>query len=232
MGYIYKITNIVNGKVYIGQTSNKYISTRWSCHKLFAKKGKPHPLYNSMRKYGINNFVFEKIEECNSEDLNARESYFINKFNCKAPVGFNLTNGGESLKGKNNPMYGKIPWNKGIPRTKELKERLSKQMTGKEGLHGKDNPMYGKIPWNKGIKANEEYIKNCRLAQVTRKPVVMYLNCNLIRNFLSLGEATQWIKSNTHYDKADYSTIRKSIINNWNCYGFNFKFGGIPNGAR
>ena len=61
--FIYKITNIINNKVYIGLTTTT-IQKRWSTHKRYAiGKYKNHPLYNAMNLYGINNFTIDKICE-------------------------------------------------------------------------------------------------------------------------------------------------------------------------
>lgn len=59
---IYKITNLVNGKMYIGQAVD--IEERWIRHKRDWKIDKTKVLYKAIRKYGIENFSFEIIEEC------------------------------------------------------------------------------------------------------------------------------------------------------------------------
>ena len=80
---IYKITNLINQKSYIGQS--KTIEVRWRHHKAAAKdpsnKGYEYPLYRAIRKYGIENFIFEIIEECSLEELDIKEQYYINKYN-------------------------------------------------------------------------------------------------------------------------------------------------------
>lgn len=80
---IYKITNKINGKCYIGQSI--HIEKRWWAHKhdAFLKGGSTYdyPLYQSMRKYGLNNFAFEVIEECSVEELNEKEIHYIKYFN-------------------------------------------------------------------------------------------------------------------------------------------------------
>ena len=72
---IYKIQNLINGKIYIGQSV--HIQARFNQHKNEAKNGNTRPLYNAIRKYGIENFSFEIIEECSKEMLNEREIYWI-----------------------------------------------------------------------------------------------------------------------------------------------------------
>lgn len=89
-GYIYKITNKVNGKSYIGQTRYT-IEFRWRQH--LHKKDNTY-FHNAIRKYGADNFIIEKLEECNIEDLNEKEIYYIAKYNTFKD-GYNLTIGGD-----------------------------------------------------------------------------------------------------------------------------------------
>ena len=89
-GYIYKITNKVNGKSYIGQTRYT-IEFRWRQH--IHKKDNTY-FHNAIKKYGVDNFIVEKLEECNIEDLNEKEIYYIAKYNTFKD-GYNLTIGGD-----------------------------------------------------------------------------------------------------------------------------------------
>ena len=57
MGYIYKITNKINNKVYIGKTEGD-IALRWQQHIYNMSNGIEYHLYNAMRKYGLENFSF------------------------------------------------------------------------------------------------------------------------------------------------------------------------------
>lgn len=94
---IYKITNLLNKKIYIGQSVN--ISNRWKDHiKCGCGIDTPNNiLYKAMLKDGIENFIFEKLENCNKDDLNDREKYWINFFHSQE-YGYNMTIGGS----KNN----------------------------------------------------------------------------------------------------------------------------------
>ena len=80
---IYKITNKINLKVYIGQSRN--IEKRWIAHKTipFNTKNKRNNtlLYNAICKYTLDNFSFEIIEKCNISELNIKENYWINYYN-------------------------------------------------------------------------------------------------------------------------------------------------------
>lgn len=94
MIFIYKITNIINKKVYIGKTMD--VKSRWARHKYFAKKGIRRHLYNAMRHYGIDQFAISVIEECESSLVNAREQYWISHFNSTDKrLGYNRTIGGD-----------------------------------------------------------------------------------------------------------------------------------------
>lgn len=92
MGYIYKITNKVNGKVYIGKTINS-IEHRWKQHIEKSKK-LDYPFYKAIRKYGPDNFSLEQIEEVSLDILNEREIYWIDFYNSYYE-GYNATFGGD-----------------------------------------------------------------------------------------------------------------------------------------
>lgn len=97
MAYIYKITNNVNDKVYIGQTSRS-IPDRWKAHKHMALKTEcQFPLYRAIRKHGIEQFNIEVIEECDTERLNERETFWIAFFDAYKS-GYNATLGGSGMK--------------------------------------------------------------------------------------------------------------------------------------
>lgn len=89
---IYKISNIINNKVYIGQSVN--IHKRWINHKSISRIS-DLPLYVDMRRYGINNFEVSIIEICKKTDLDAKEKYWISYYDsCNPDIGYNSTPGG------------------------------------------------------------------------------------------------------------------------------------------
>lgn len=103
MGYIYKITNDINGKVYIGLTDLENPTDRWTKHLsefISARKYTKRPLYDAMYKYGFEHFHFEVIEETNN--LEERERYWINYYRSYIGFedcnGYNATLGGEGSK--------------------------------------------------------------------------------------------------------------------------------------
>ena len=138
MGFIYKITNIINGHTYVGKTT-KTIEQRWEEHQ---NKARQHPnryLYDAMNCYGYDNFSIEEIEECCKEVLDEREKYWIAQLNTLIPNGYNMTIGGEGGDTwTNNPnkelsLMKMIVANRGKKRSKEFCENLSKKLTGRRG---------------------------------------------------------------------------------------------------
>lgn len=92
-GFIYKITNKVNGKSYIGQTRYS-VEFRWRQHQ--HKKDNTY-FHNTIKKYGSDNFIVETLEECDISKLNEREIFYIAKYNTFTN-GYNLTLGGDGNK--------------------------------------------------------------------------------------------------------------------------------------
>lgn len=89
---IYKITNIQTGMSYIGQSLN--IRERWRQHIKSALSFAPstNKLYQTMQKYGVENFTFEILEELSNTQLNEHESYWIDYYKTKE-YGLNSTKG-------------------------------------------------------------------------------------------------------------------------------------------
>ena len=92
-GFIYKITNKVTGKSYIGQTRYT-VEFRWRQHQ--HKKDGCY-FHNSIHKYGAENFIVETLEECDFEDLDSREIYYIAKYDT-FNNGYNTTIGGDGRR--------------------------------------------------------------------------------------------------------------------------------------
>lgn len=95
MPYIYKITNKVNGKVYIGKTVLT-VQKRWSqhCSDYEKEEKSSRPLYSAMRKYGVDNFDIEQVEECSEDILSDRERFWIEYYG-SFTNGYNATLGGD-----------------------------------------------------------------------------------------------------------------------------------------
>lgn len=97
MAYIYKITNSVNGKMYVGKTEHTNPLTRWQEHIRTASMEKfgHRPLYFAMNKHGIENFHFEVIEETDNPE--EREQFWIAELDTYHN-GYNATLGGDGKK--------------------------------------------------------------------------------------------------------------------------------------
>jgi len=89
--FIYRVSNTISKKVYIGKA--KDCQHRWAEHKRNAKQNKQHPLYNAIRKYGVENFIFEILFETVEELVDEQEKNLINILS-KYPQGYNLAEGG------------------------------------------------------------------------------------------------------------------------------------------
>ena len=101
-GYIYKTTNLINGKIYIGQKH----STKFDKHYY----GSGKILKQAIKKYGKENFKIEILEESDNKDLDDLEIKYIALYDSTNPnIGYNILIGGNvsNKSGKNHPMYGK-----------------------------------------------------------------------------------------------------------------------------
>jgi group I intron endonuclease len=195
---VYKITNLVNGKIYIGKTFN--IEKRWAKHLETAANPQRRSysyIHKSINKYGVENFKIEIIEiDLSMEQVSERERLWIKELNSKDPnIGMNLTDGGEGTaglkwseesrdkkRGVNNPNFGKH-----LPES--IKEKLSK------ALSGENNPFYGK----KHTKEVVNFLKNREISDDIKD--IISENCK--------GER-QW---NAKFSDNDIIQIRKQWDN-------------------
>lgn len=103
---IYKITNLINNKCYIGQSI--HIERRFAQHKspYEIERDPDKPLYQAFKKYGIENFSFEILEECAQNELNDKEKFYIEKYQSLTHQnGYNICSGGEGNNGENHPKH-------------------------------------------------------------------------------------------------------------------------------
>lgn len=158
-GIIYKAENIVNGKVYIGQTIRN-INVRKSIHKNNALKGESNIYFHrAIRKHGFDNFEWSILCECDSkEKLNAIEKFYISAYRKMTEV-YNVTDGGEgalgykpteeTLKKLSESHIGKKSGNKGNIYSEEIRKKIS---DSKKKYVGELNPFYGKKHSPESIK--------------------------------------------------------------------------------
>ena len=203
MGYIYKITNKINGKIYIGQTITP-IQNRMSKHYSRAKTGTNLTgIDAAIKKYGKDNFEIEQVVECPNEDLNQQEQFYISKYK-SFENGYNLTTGGQLGTTSLN-----IDINMAIQKYQELQ---SVELVAK--YFGCCKETMSKLLKVNGIKIkphlNLDNLKNGRKFQegdnVKR---VKIIELNLVFN--SMKECAQWLIDN-HYSKAStMEAARKSL---------------------
>ncbi|MDT3762968.1 NUMOD3 domain-containing DNA-binding protein [Priestia filamentosa] len=147
-GYIYKIINKVNRKIYIGQTNDLNRRRREHMGELARGEHTNQYLQNSFNVYGADNFSIEILETCSIEILDQRERYWIEHLDsCNKEKGYNLSAGGNALRGPENPFYG-------AKHTEETRIKMSKSRKGKYAgsenhffgisMAGVENPFYGK----------------------------------------------------------------------------------------
>ena len=154
MGYIYKITNKINGKCYIGQTTMLDINERWKSH--LKKRSNCVYLKNAFNKYRPVNFKFEVVCICFDDDCNRYEEEYIKKFESIVPGGYNIKAGGNNGGKHHQETKKKISdtlklFNKNT--TPEYREAHIKKLTGPLNPRwGKKMPQEQKEKMSKKIK--------------------------------------------------------------------------------
>jgi group I intron endonuclease len=148
---VYKIVNLVTGRVYVG--SSKNVESRWFSHKYSLKHGKHYNSYlqNSYNKHGKGAFKFSIIEKCEKEELEIREQYWYEYYKENGKV-YNIRNDVRTCRG--------------VKRSEEFKKKIS------ETLKGKKVSKETKIKISnteKGKKLSEETKRKISLAKKGKK---------------------------------------------------------------
>jgi len=183
MYQIYKITNLVNGKIYIGLTSkglDRRLYTHWNSA---INKGDNTILHKAMRKYGIENFNIEEIDvannlnEANQLEVKWIAEYQTNVYRHSDGNGYNMTDGGEGTLGrKGQPHTTEFKQylrelNTGRTHTNEVKRQISESKLGKkrspETIKKMSESRKGQKAWNKGVKMSEQEKNQIRLNNLT-----------------------------------------------------------------
>lgn len=166
--YIYKITNKINGKIYIGKHIDK------SKNGIDDYMGSGIIIKNAQKKYGIENFTKDILEECTKEDVDQKEIFWIEKLqSTNYKIGYNVTKGGdggdtftnnpkaeslrkqfsEQIKGNKNPNFGKHHSEKRKQQIRDANIGLIYWNNGKENKRSKTCPGNG---WIEGIIVTKE----------------------------------------------------------------------------
>ena len=181
MAYIYQITNDINQKIYIGKTEFS-IEKRFKehCWDASRERNEKRPLYNAMRKYGVEHFHIELIEETDNPE--EREIYWIEKKQ-SFKNGYNATIGGDGRKYIDYDLV-----------VKTYQDLQNIKLVAKQLNH--DESTISKILKEKNIdiKSSIEWMRENR-----GKKVGQYdLNDNFIQSFDSRGLASKYLIDN-HY---------------------------------
>lgn len=170
---IYKIENPV-GKIYIGQSVD--IETRWDRYTKYPEEVKSQvKIYNSIKKYGIENHIFSVIVECDTENLNILERKYQERYNsiekglnCK----YTTTEDKTGHLSEETKMRISLA-NKGREFTDEWKTKISQSLKGR-----KIDPEVEarRLESRKGYKHSEETLQKIKLSNKS-KPSVICPHC-------------------------------------------------------
>lgn len=129
---IYQVTNLINGKIYIGLTKQKLLR-RWQGHVQYANNGSKTALHCAIRKYGQNAFSVTAIASCLCRDESGDvEAEIICDRGSKAPNGYNLTSGGDGVVGLSKEIRDIISQkNKGRKLSPDALKRRAERQRGR-----------------------------------------------------------------------------------------------------
>ena len=189
MGYIYKIKNKIDNKIYIGQTIQD-LENRWKDH--LKKNSNCRYLKSAFKKYGVDNFEFQLVCITVDNCLDDMEIKYIEHYNCLVPNGYNLRLGGNS--GKHN---------------EETKRKIGEALKNRY-KNGLVHPQLGKHPSEetrkklseakKGKKHNQKSIEKRIITQRikrNRQIVQFDLQGNRLNTFESCKEAGEYMGTTT-----------------------------------
>lgn len=192
-GFIYKITNDINDKVYIGKTLSS-IEKRFSEHKHDSQNAQTgnRPLYKAMKKYGCEHFHIELIEEVPLELLSEREIYWIEFYQCYHN-GYNATRGGD---GKQLYNYDAIV--KGFLSGKLVKELAEEFECSIDTVSAALKIAHIDSFTNAVKKSNKGLIAKS-------------LEGKVIQSFNSRTEAVKWLQANNYTASTNIDNINAAI---------------------
>lgn len=195
---IYLIKNLINNKVYVGQSIN--IKARWSEHKRKLNKNCHDNLHlqNSWNKYGANNFEFKVIEECDLDSINEREIYYIYKYNSACyENGYNKTLGGQD----STRAY-----------TDEIKEKMSLIRLGNAKFKG-ENLTQSKLTEKDVIKIKSMLVNKIPQSEIANTFKVSDQNIASIKKLETWSEVASNLNDKIKELYSDYNGVGENNPN-------------------
>lgn len=192
---IYKITNKINGKIYIGQTNNS-LEYRWKQHCAPYSKTNSY-LYNSVKCHGKEVFETKIIARCNNqEEMDHRETYYIRLFNTLVPNGYNLRSGGSRgrMHEESKKLLSKVKKGKHYSPSTEFKKGQPSLRVGTK--HTEETKRKMRKPRSEQAKVNMSLARKAKPLSEKQLKVCLesaLKNCRKVIN-LDTGEIFESIK--------------------------------------
>lgn len=197
---IYRITNLINGKIYIGRSVN--LKDRKSKHKT---KISNTIISKAIQKYGHDNFLFEVIEYCELDKLVEREGYYFdllqpfrenNGYNILRDSGENgwigMSHSIVSRLKMSESKKGSIPWNKGKKGVQECSDETRRLMS--ENRKGESNSFYGKKHSEETIRHLRDLAKQRDMSHCNKKVIqIDKITGEIIKIWDSISDASEQV---------------------------------------
>lgn len=224
IGYIYLITNKINGKKYVGQTRTT-IEERWYRHCLRAQNSKKAiGIDGAIRKYGADNFNCEIIKECPIEELDKWEIYYIKEYNTyqgnNADIGYNLTLGGQGGllydidEEEMLQMYLDGKTAKEIAQYYNCSDKTIGSRLKKYNVDTKEHQKQWLQEHSYAWKKNFSKSKGGRFQEGDGAKSVLLIEKNM--TFASLKECSQWLLENGYSKANSWEAVRKGLSRHLN----------------